>query len=120
MQEHKGKIDIESAKRFLADDYDSFDKKRQPGERTLCGRIDLSPRGAKGWQQEYGPAGAVQNKATDHALSGPLAMWAAAGPLCGAPFKAAEFTKQHPKYAWQSPKLKDLPRGSWKLFRADA
>jgi hypothetical protein len=119
MQEHKGKIDIEAAKRFLADGYDSFERKLQPGERTLCGRIDLSPRGSKGWQQEFGPAGAVQNKATDHALSGDLAMWAAAGPLCGPPFTAADFLREHPRYAWQAPKLKDLPRGPWKLFRAE-
>lgn len=120
MQENKGKIDVDAAKRFLADDYDTFERKRQANERTLCGRIDLSPRGSKGWQAEFGPAGAVQNKATDQDLAKSLSMWAAAGPLCGPRFRASEFVKKHDRYAWQTPKLKDLPRGPWKLFRADS
>jgi len=43
---NKGKIDVAFAKRYLSDHYDSFEKKDDaPSERTLCGHIDLSPRG---------------------------------------------------------------------------
>jgi hypothetical protein len=119
MAEHKGKIDIELAKRFLGDDYDSFEKKRQPNERGLCGRNDFSPRGMPPWQLPYGPAGAVQNKAADAALAKRMSLWAAMGPQCGPPFRAAQFLKEHPEFAWQKPVLKDLPGQPWTLFRAE-
>lgn len=45
LEENKGNIDIALAQRFLGDDYDVILKRNQPSERTLCGRIDLSPAG---------------------------------------------------------------------------
>ena len=69
IEHHKGKIDAKLAKTFLADHYDSFDKKEQANERTLCGHIELSPRGIKGWWGPYGTAGAVQNKVTDASMA---------------------------------------------------
>ena len=62
MAEYKGKIDVAAAQRFLADHYDTFEKKDDADERTLCGHIELSPRGDPSWQPPYGTAGAVQNK----------------------------------------------------------
>ena len=67
MEQNKGKIDVAAGQRFLADHYDSFEGKVDPDERTLCGHIDLSPRGMGAWQAAYAPAGAVQNKVTDAA-----------------------------------------------------
>ena len=83
MAENKGKIDVAAAQRFLADHYDTFDKKTEPSERTLCGHIDLSPRGSKPWQPEYGPAGTVQNKAADGAMVAQMSFTAAMGHSCG-------------------------------------
>src|SRR5271169_2381510 len=37
MSENKGQIDAEMAQKFLGDHYDSYEKKEQPNERTLCG-----------------------------------------------------------------------------------
>ena len=71
MAENKGKIDIAMAQKFLADHFDTFDNKAEPDERTLCGHIELSARGSKPWQPEYGPAGAVQAKATTARDGGP-------------------------------------------------
>ena len=42
MRENKGKIDVQAGQRFLADHFDTFEKKEDPDERTLCGHIDLS------------------------------------------------------------------------------
>ena len=47
MAENKGKIDVKLAQQFMADHYDTFAKETRPSERTLCGHIDLSPRGSK-------------------------------------------------------------------------
>ena len=59
---NKGRIDAAMAKSFLADHFDVVSKNTQPSERTLCGHIDLSPRGMGDWKAPYEPAGAVQNK----------------------------------------------------------
>lgn len=118
MEENKGKIDIELAKKFLADGYDVIEKKIAPCERTLCGRIDLSPRGSKPWQQEYGPAGAVQNKAADHVMIREMRMLAAIGPQAGPAFKANSHIAAHPEFDYQSGVLKDISAQPWTEFRA--
>src|ERR1035441_4853607 len=57
MAEYKGKIDVAAGQKFLADHYDSFEGRIDPDERTLCGHIDLSPRGVSSWWGPYGLAG---------------------------------------------------------------
>ncbi len=47
MSENKGRIDVALGQKFLGDHYDTFDKKNEPSERTLCGHIDLSVRGSE-------------------------------------------------------------------------
>jgi hypothetical protein len=116
MAENRGKIDVEAAKRFLADHYDSYQKKTEPNERTLCGHIDLSPRGSPGWQPPYGIAGAVQNKVADAAMAERMSFAAAAGHACGIGFKAAEHLKAHPEFAWQKEFLRDMPARPWTVF----
>ncbi len=49
MDQYKGQIDIAMAQKFLADHYDSFEKKEGPNERSLCGHIAVSPRGVPEW-----------------------------------------------------------------------
>ncbi|HBY63201.1 MAG TPA: peptidase C45 [Solibacterales bacterium] len=118
LEGHKGKIDVALAQTFLADDVDVVQKKRDPNERTLCGRIDLSPRGSLPWQQPYGPCGAVQNKAADTAMMARMQLNAAMGPLCGPAFRVEEFLKARPQYAWQKPLLRNLEAQPWTLFEA--
>ncbi len=114
--EHKGKIDVEAGKQFLSDHYDTYEKKTQPNERTLCGHVDLSPRGMKPWQDEYGPAGAVQAKVTDSSMAERMALVAAMGHSCGIHFKAAEHLSRHPAFAWQKEFLRDLNSHPWTEF----
>ncbi len=117
MEQYRGQIDLAAAQRFLADHYDSFDRRTAPSERTLCGHIDLSPRGSKPWQSEYGPAGAVQNKATDAALIARMSFEAAMGHSCGIDFNADEHLKEHPAFAWQKDVLRDLESHPWTKFQ---
>ena len=53
MEQYKGKIDVAAGQKFLADHVDSTDGKVAPSERTLCGHVDLSPRGMPTWQGPY-------------------------------------------------------------------
>ncbi|HLV89241.1 MAG TPA: C45 family peptidase [Candidatus Sulfotelmatobacter sp.] len=118
MAENKGKIDVAAAQRFLADHYDSYEKKVDPDERSLDGHIDLSPRGSKGWMAPYGIAGAVQNKAADANMISKMTFTAAAGHACGMDFKAAAHLKAHPEYEWQRTLQRDMNAYPWTAFSA--
>ena len=115
---NKGKIDGEMAKTFLADHFDSFDKKEQPNERTLCGHIELSPRGVKGWWGPYGTAGAVQNKVSDASMAEAMKISAAMGHACGRNYRAKAHLAKHKEHNWQEALVKDLPASPWAVFEA--
>ena len=108
-----------AGQRFLADHYDTFRRKIEPSERTLCGHIDFSPRGMAAWQAPYAPAGAVQNKVTDAAGA---RKDVAASPRWAMP--AASISRppsicaKHPEFAWYQPILRDMPSRAWTWFGA--
>jgi hypothetical protein len=118
MEENKGRIDVPAAQLFLADHFDTYDQKIAPSERTLCGHVDLSPRGDKPWQSRHSPTGTVQNKAADHAMLEHMSFLAAMGHACGIHFKAAEHLRQHPEYSWQKDALRDLDSYAWTTFQS--
>jgi hypothetical protein len=117
MAEYKGRIDVAAGQRFLSDHYDTFDKKEEPDERTLCGHIDLSPRGVAGWEPPYGTAGAVQAKVMDAAMAGRMSLMASMGHSCGLDFKAADHLSAHPEFAWEKDFLRDLDSHPWTGFQ---
>ena len=119
MRQNKGKIDVAMAQQFLSDHYDSYDKKQQPDERTLCGHGDTTSRGIEVWDWDpYYPGGAVQGKATDSDMAAKMQLVARAGHPCGEDFHAKDFLAQHPEYAWQSPLLRDMKAGPWTQFKS--
>ena len=120
MAENKGSIDLEAAQRFLADHYDTYTGREEPSERTLCGHLDLSPRGSAPWQPPYGIAGAVQNKAVDSALAERMSFMAHAGHACGIDFKAAEHLQAHPEFSWEKPYLRDMKSYPWTTFSVES
>jgi len=118
MAEYKGRIDVEAAKKFETDHYDVITKEIDPNERTLCGHIDKSSRGLKGWQAPYGPAGAAEAKVADSAMAEKMSFIAGMGHPCGVEFHAKDFLKAHPEFAWQSSLLEDLKANAWTLVSA--
>ena len=113
MEDNKGRIDVEMGQKFLGDHYDTFEKREAPSERTLCGHVELSPRGLGDWQPPYGDAGAVQNKVANSAMAERLMYTARAGHACGLDFKAAEHLKTHGNFGWQKGFLRDMPSLPW-------
>ncbi|HEY6766399.1 MAG TPA: C45 family peptidase [Candidatus Sulfotelmatobacter sp.] len=119
VQRAKGTIDVEMAKEFLSDHFDSFEKKEQPNERALCGHVDVSSRGVKQWDwSAYDPAGSTQGEAADGNMAASMSFVARAGHPCGADFVAADFLEHHPEYSWQKPLLHDMKAGPWTKFQA--
>jgi phospholipase B-like protein len=118
MAENKGKIDLAAAERFETDHYDAYSKKVEPSEHTLCGHVDLSPRGMGSWQPPYGIAGTVQNKATTAAMAEKMQLVAAAGHACGIDFKAKPHLQAHPEFDWEKSVLRDMDSQPWTEFEA--
>ena len=80
MAEHKGKIDLELGKRFENDDFDVITGKNGANERTLCGRVETSPRGVPEWDWgPFYPGGTVQSKVIDGNLADQMAFWGQVG-----------------------------------------
>ena len=118
MAENKGRIDVEAGKKFETDHYDMVTKEIDPNERTLCGHVDRSSRGMKGWQDPYGPAGAVEAKVADSAMAEKMSFAAGAGHPCGVEFHAKQFLADHKQFAWQAPELEDLKANAWIVVAA--
>jgi hypothetical protein len=119
MKQNQGQIDVDMAEQFLADHYDSYDKRTQAGERSLCGHVDSSGRGVRQWEwAPYFPGGAVQGKVTDSSLAEKMSLRARAGHPCGEDFLAKDFLDRHPEYLWEEPVLRDMKAGPWTTFAA--
>ncbi len=114
--EHKGKIDLELGKRFETDDVDVISTRREANERTLCGRVEVSPHGVPEWDWgPFYPGGTVQSKVTDASLVDRMAFWGQVGHH-GSDFLAGPFLEHHPEYKWMEGLLKDMKAGPWSLF----
>jgi len=121
LNENKGKIDVSLAQQLLSDHFDSYEKKTQANDRTLCGHVDTVDRGISIWNWDpFYPGGAVQGKVTDSAMAKNMELVARIGHPCGEDFLAKPFLEKHPEYAWQEPYLRDMKAGPWTMFQSRA
>ena len=119
MEQHKGKIDVELAKTMESDGFDVVDKVEGANDRTLCGAVEVSPRGVPEWDWgPYFPGGTVQAKVMDASMADRLELWASMGHPCGADFLAEPFLAAHPEYGWMKGILPDLKSRPWTKFTA--
>ncbi|MBM4161371.1 MAG: peptidase C45 [Ignavibacteria bacterium] len=119
MKENKGKINIELAKQFEGDHFNTELNKIVIDGSVLCGHVDRDPRGAPEWSSPpFFPTGAVQAKATTAALAKEMKLWARMGHPCGEDFMALPFFEKHPEFKWQEKFLKDMKGQPWTLFEA--
>ena len=115
----RGQIDIEVAKRFLADHFDTSQGREIPSRCTLCGHVDSDPRGIP--EVEWGPyypSGCFDGKVTSSSLALDGSTWAHWGKPCGQDFHAKQFLSEHPEYKWQAPQLDDIASYPWTHFTA--
>ena len=116
---NKGQIDVAMAQKFLADHWDTYEKKEGPNERSLCGHMAVSPRGAPEWDDPpYNPEGAVTAQAADATMAKNMSFDARAGYPCGEDFLAEPFLREHPEFEWQRPVLQDMKGNPWAEFQA--
>ena len=116
MSEKEGVIDVASAKQMLADHYDTYLDLEKPGNRTICGHIELNDGRIPSIALPYYPAGAFDGKVVTSELAKSWQIWAKWGHPCDRSFRAAEFLERHQQYDWMAPVLKDINAGQWTIF----
>jgi len=122
MDEHKGKINIDIAKKIISDHYDVYLKKDDnPCSRTVCSHYDLDAReymSQADRPKPYAPHGAVDGIVCDTKTARNMGFVARFGNSCGIPFNKEEFCKEHRQWYKFCPYLKDRPTQPWTYFIA--
>lgn len=117
MAKYRGKIDVKTAEKFMADRYDVVLRRDFAGSRSLCGEVENDPAGIPQWGwTAYFPGGAVQGKVTTAKLAGKMELWARMGHPDGDNFIASKFFAAHPRYKWMGKYLHDMNSYPWALF----
>ena len=120
MDEHKGKINIEIAKKIISDHYDVYLlKDNNPCSRTVCSHYDLDAReymSQENRPKPFAPHGAVDGIVCDTSLAKKMSFIGRFGNSCGISFDKEEFCKKHRQYEKFCPYLKDRPTEPWTEF----
>jgi len=120
MDEHKGKINIDIAKKIISDHYDVYlHKENNPCSRTVCSHYDLDAReymSQENRPKPFAPHGAVDGIVCDTNLAKQMSFIGRFGNSCGMPFHKDEFCKKHRQYEKFCPYLKDRPSEPWTEF----
>ena len=120
MDEYKGKLNIEVAKKIISDHYDVYLKKdNNPCSRTVCSHYDLDAReymSQSDRPKPYSPHGTVDGVVCDTKSAKNMSFIGRFGNTCGTPFIAKEFFKQHRQYERYAPYIKDRITQPWTEF----
>lgn len=123
MDEYKGKLNIEIAKKIISDHYDVYlNKDNNPCSRTVCSHYDLDAReymSQENRPKPYAPHGAVDGVVCDTTLAKKMSFIGRFGNSCGIPFIAKEFFKKHRQWANFAPYVLDRPSQPWTEFSID-
>ncbi len=117
MRDNTGKINLELAKAFEADHYDTYLNTITPDMRTLCSHPDLDPD-IYGVDIPFSPWGTLDGKVIDSKMAKQMSFSARWGSACGTPFDAKAFLTKHLQFDWMNGLLKDRPTQPWTLFKA--
>jgi hypothetical protein len=118
LTKHKGQIDLDLGKRFETDTFDVILRKDGSSERTLCGAVEVSPRGVPEWDwPPFYPGGTIQAKVIDGTLAAQMAFWGQVGHA-NSDFLVEPFLKERPEYDWMRGLLKDLKGDAWCRFQS--
>jgi len=120
MDEYKGKINIDIAKKIISDHYDVYlEKENNPCSRTVCSHYDLDAReymSQSDRPKPFAPHGAVDGIVCDTSLAKKMSFIGKFGSSCDVPFDKDEFCKKHRQYYKFCQYLKSRPTQPWTEF----
>ena len=121
MQKYKGKLNLDLAKKVLADHYDVYLKKNNnPCSRTICSHYDLDPREYMSQADRpppYAPHGAVDGMVCDTTMAKNMSFIGRFGNSCGTPFNKEKYCKENIQFSNMCYFLKDRPSQPWTTFK---
>jgi hypothetical protein len=116
MDEHKGKLNIDIAKKIIGDHYDVYLEKKNPCSRTICSHYDLDAReymSDPSRPKPFAPHGTVDGIVCDTSLAKKMSFVGKFGSSCDIAFDKDEFCKKHRQYYKFCPYLKSRPSNPW-------
>jgi len=120
MDNYKGKLNIENAKKIIADHYDVYlEKDENPNSRTVCSHYDLDAREFMSQSSRpvpYSPHGAVDGIVCDSKLAKNMQFIGRFGNSCGIAFNSTEFFKKHRQWERFKDYIFDRPTQPWTEF----
>lgn len=117
LKRYEGRIDTDIAKIMLADHYDSWLGRENPGARSICGHAELADGITNPTTgTPFYPSGAIDAKVVDSKMAEKMQLWARWGSSCGKPFWADEFLEKHPQYEWLKGFMDSRPSCQWTVF----
>lgn len=120
MDEYKGKLNIDIAKKIIADHYDVYLlKDNNPCSRTICSHYDLDPREYMSQPNRpvpFAPHGAVDGIVSSTDLIKKMSFVSRWGNSCGTPFIKDDYCKKHRQWENFAPYLKDRLSQPWTEF----
>lgn len=119
VEQYKGKINIEIAKRIIGDHYDVYLQRENPCSRCVCSHYELDGReymSDPSRPKPYSPHGAVDGFVADANTIKKMGIIMKFGSSCNIPFYAKEFCDRHRQWKNLEPYLWDRPAQPWTLF----
>jgi hypothetical protein len=119
MEKHRGKIDVNIAKKIISDHYDVYLNKVNPCSRTVCSHYELDAReymSEPGRPLPFQPRGAVDGCICSSDEARKMSFWAKYGSSCNIPFNSKKFFNKHRQWKNQAPFVFDRPNQPWTLF----
>ncbi|MGA2625387.1 MAG: C45 family peptidase [Bacteroidota bacterium] len=116
MKENAGKINLELAKSFEADHYDTYLNSSTLSERSLCAHYEFDPM-LSGTDTPFDAGGTIDGKVIDASMAKEMSFLARWGAACGLPFDAKKFLEDHTQFDWMAGILKDRPSEPWTVFK---
>jgi hypothetical protein len=116
-EKYKGKINMENAKKILADHYDEFLKKSILNSKGICKHVELETE--KTTRPPHYPFGCTDSKVVNSELASKLTFWGKFGCGCGEPFTVKDYLEKHPEYNDWGKVLVDRPNNKWLKIEYD-
>jgi hypothetical protein len=119
MDQHKGKLNIDIAKKIISDHYDVYLNKENPCSRTICSHYDLDAREYMSdptRPKPYSPRGALDGNVCDTTMAKNMSFLLRWGNSCGIPFDKNKFCDEHRQWAYLRDYLHDRPQQPWTVF----
>jgi len=119
MKQYQGKIDLDIAKKILADHYDVYLKKNNPSSRTVDAHYELDARAfmsQAGRPVPFTPHATIDGKVTSSNLSKNLSFWARWGSPSGMSFNADQYLQSHSQWQYLKGYITNRPTQPWVLI----